>query len=1135
MKTKCLVFLSFLFISALPSFGQSGSSIGEIEDVSASNLLSAKSAGVNDLSNVDLFTGRVSPNVPLFNKKVDNIGFSLDLNYSSNGFKPQELVGQYGLGWDLSNGYKISRVINGTPDDVEQFTIGAPSVRNNKKGFWNSSFPNLTMSKTDKKNYVLDNHDSEIDFFFLSLNGRNVKFVIGKNRVAVPLNDDQVKIEFVIDSLKYSFFQYKMEDNSISYTPGSLSKGIVKFIVTDESGTKYYFESQNRIHKIANARFTHVVLNPPGPNPGPPYFVPSSLQIEGFFNADEEWELTQIETPNKNQINLQYGEPVFQIIPSKPTNMASVNSSDDCYHYPGNIPGSSAYHPYDDFLRIYYVIRILHPLKKVVFPDGVNVDFSYKERAACAGTTTVIKNHLAIDKIDIKVDNAVKYGYKFNHSYFDKNGSGLVSAYNTCIDGVRYFQDDLNKRLKLDGVEVYPSSLNIKYEFGYMLNYAELPFKGLFAPIDHWGYYNHGYTNIGQYGVIPNHDGLGFTYNGGSPRDGNGLAALVTQLTSIKKSDGSEITYEYGTNQGNIFDPATSTFSSSVFGGAGLRIEKISIFDGINHQNDMVKKFEYKKDNGQASGTIFCKPVYSKQFWCKDHGQTTYLLDYSLAQSFGFKYKGSSCGYSTVSVVYGNNGEGGKEVYNFSNIVEPDGTKNVITGIDNLVPFTNCQYTREWRIGLLKNKKVFAYQQSIPKLEELYEYQFSEGELQPVSNYASVKFELKEGLPSGITQNNQNETFDWYMKEYRPWRGRSRMVKKTAISLADDGNFITDITETEFDTYGNPKVAKATNSKGDLIETRMYRSYDYSNSSSTAINHLNSNNRGATVIRTDNLIQKFGTTQKNLTGVKISNYALSSAVLNGQLPVVNKTYSLYSENPVSETSIPFNPNQVIPAVASIQSFVDYSYKNNGYLNSENVKGNVQSLLYSGLNLIATAQNAREQDIAYSSFESENSEGYWTYSGGSVSVTDAYTGRRSFSGETYVNRDLDITKTFEISFWAKGGAVSVYVNAQGPGSGGYVGLNAYETHNGWTLYKGIFSGKSACKVIAAGMVDELRLYPRGAQMNTISYDPLNGPISKCNENNKAIHIEYNELGQTILIRDQDRNIVRKIDYAIQKPE
>jgi hypothetical protein len=79
------------------------------------------SAGmVNSIStNIDLYTGKLNVELPLYNLKSRDIEVPIGLSYSRNGIKVDEVAGWVGLGWNLNAGGTITRVMNGLPDEFE--------------------------------------------------------------------------------------------------------------------------------------------------------------------------------------------------------------------------------------------------------------------------------------------------------------------------------------------------------------------------------------------------------------------------------------------------------------------------------------------------------------------------------------------------------------------------------------------------------------------------------------------------------------------------------------------------------------------------------------------------------------------------------------------------------------------------------------------------------------------------------------------------------------------------------------------------------------------------------------------------------------------------------------------------------
>lgn len=65
--------------------------------------------------------------------------------------------------------------------------------------------------------------------------------------------------------------------------------------------------------------------------------------------------------------------------------------------------------------------------------------------------------------------------------------------------------------------------------------------------------------------------------------------------------------------------------------------------------------------------------------------------------------------------------------------------------------------------------------------------------------------------------------------------------------------------------------------------------------------------------------------------------------------------------------------------------------------------------------------------------------------------------------------------------------------------------------------------------ATSLVDEVRLYPVGAQMTTYTYDPLIGLSSVTDANNMTTYYEYDALSRLKLVKDEKGNILNRYDY------
>ena len=246
------------------------------------------------------------------------------------------------------------------------------------------------------------------------------------------------------------------------------------------------------------------------------------------------------------------------------------------------------------------------------------------------------------------------------------------------------------------------------------------------------------------------------------------------------------------------------------------------------------------------------------------------------------------------------------------------------------------------------------------------------------------------------------------------------------------------------------------------------------------------------------------------------------------LPNTDIIYQLRSDKPLTS---------FIPASITASSVtMDPNYDKKIVVDSYDNYGNVTTTRNNDMNYsyiwdyrnaypIAKVRSASQNEIAYTSFEAEG-KGNWVFSGTSVIEVTAPTGRKAYNllaGN--LSKAVTSTTSYTISYWRPISLSALTITgtrAGYPVSG--------RTVNGWKYYEHQISGQTNIILTGSGLVDEVRLYPAIiAQMTTYTYDPLIGVTSQCDANNRIAYYEYDEYQRLILVRDQDRNILKKICY------
>lgn len=154
-----------------------------------------------------------------------------------------------------------------------------------------------------------------------------------------------------------------------------------------------------------------------------------------------------------------------------------------------------------------------------------------------------------------------------------------------------------------------------------------------------------------------------------------------------------------------------------------------------------------------------------------------------------------------------------------------------------------------------------------------------------------------------------------------------------------------------------------------------------------------------------------------------------------------------------------------------------------------------------------------------------------------SAAHAYTGKYGLNlsaclGLAFTfNKSLDAAKTYHIRYWIKSGSLNVV-----PNTGTVTAPLVLATNNGWTLVERTITGATTISVgSATAVIDDLALFPEGSAFNYANYDQLNRKVSECADNGNCTYYEYDPMNRLVIIRDNRRNIVKKIEYGIQEQQ
>lgn len=210
---------------------------------------------------VNYYTGTPGISVPLGQLSGRELSVPFGLSYNASGHKVQEMAGSVGLGWSLSAGGTITRIVRGLPDEVNNGFCGTANVGelatvNHPTGI-GDTYLGLVNNGT---------YDGEPDLFYYNFMGMTGKFIV--------------------DASGQGF--------TIPYQALSIKTGICRgvtqeFEIIDQNGIVYKFGSNEDSREVTTSW---------------PYYYTSAKK--SYISS---WHLSQVSSPNgTDEINFTYGK-----------------------------------------------------------------------------------------------------------------------------------------------------------------------------------------------------------------------------------------------------------------------------------------------------------------------------------------------------------------------------------------------------------------------------------------------------------------------------------------------------------------------------------------------------------------------------------------------------------------------------------------------------------------------------------------------------------------------------------------------------------------------------------------------------------------------------------------------------------
>jgi hypothetical protein len=388
---------------------------------------------------LNAFTGQIKLNIPLYEKKMSILNFSLNADYTGGGGIKKDMPPTImGRGWLLNTGGMIVRNKRGVPDDYKNMEIYQASVPTRYNGVLYNGGVQYKPDGESRINgvepaydYAEGTGDSQHDVFEYNVMGKSGKFYIGKNQEILIVTDSKMKI--IPDFTNSAFPEFKL---------GS-------FLLIDEEGIKYYFD------QVEEAITGEI-------NPGN-----RALYFAKKYATS--WVLTRIESPF-NEESIQYEYTRREINTAFGGRGGYTKRSDQAV---GSLfPGSAS--------TIFEM-----DIKSITFSDGVKINFKYFLKAANPDNEFPLLKGIEV------LNNQQELLKKYSFDYLDWSSGNKLLYTNTFPESVISY--DPKYLFYLSGISAISENNNKQplYGFSYFLgaNYSEVNL-GTRDGTDHWGYFN---------------------------------------------------------------------------------------------------------------------------------------------------------------------------------------------------------------------------------------------------------------------------------------------------------------------------------------------------------------------------------------------------------------------------------------------------------------------------------------------------------------------------------------------------------------------------------------------------------------------------------------------------------------------
>lgn len=581
--------------------------------------------------NASLFTGHMSYTIPIYTVEDPDFPLDISLKYNTDGFKPFEPSGTYGLDWTLVAGGHVSRSVQGRADEQKTecteysstgiYGVGMlQAIKDGEIPNKDSVFDFTTQLYKPEcgiqyyasdyrvyapvfKSYCEWDRDYMPDIYYFNFCGHKGSFIINNTGNAVIVSGDFIRVDFHDFKDTYS---YESAPKAL-YVPSDASR--ITICTTD--GYRYEFGGSNDAVEYTTA----TLINN------------TNIDQDGV-PAISKWYLTKITAPNGRYMTFSYVH-----LSSGNTLANGLHSFITEYDWAGELNDTN-------------IVYLLHKdcvLKSITTSDSVPLNISFSsslesKRKYNHADFTLCQPHLQLDSIIVKYGGEKRRTAYLNYQYKSyENEYGAFTDY--CWRYLRW--------VYISGVGTYTMTYNV------------------FDP-----YHNPNSNHGGQFGLhwYPNlYTKTNRAYLNTVDRCGFWkVSSLQGMLSEVSLPTGGKLRFTYGGHQygeerrfravgERDVELQTLLTSNQTMGGA--RIEKIETFSDDTTLVE-TKTFSYFKHGTTNSSGVFYN--IHEVFLLND-----ITNGHPVANPFNYGMIDSHIGYSYVEQVTSASGQSYKTTYTF--------------------------------------------------------------------------------------------------------------------------------------------------------------------------------------------------------------------------------------------------------------------------------------------------------------------------------------------------------------------------------------------------------------------------------------------------------------------------------------